>query len=165
MRPILFLAYSFFLAGQPVCAEISTVFRGQVVGIADGDTITILDSAKRQHKIRLSGIDAPESHQPFGQRSKANLSALVFNREVVAECGKTDKYNRQICKVLVGDADANLEQVKAGMAWWYRHYSNEQSPRDREVYEAEELNAKIRRLGLWVDKAPVPPWEWRHRGR
>ncbi|MDL1887975.1 nuclease [Nitrospirales bacterium NOB] len=165
MRPILLLAYSFFLAGQPVGAEVSTVFRGQVVGIADGDTITILDSAKRQHKIRLSGIDAPESHQPFGQRSKANLSALVFNREVVAECGKTDKYNRQICKVLVGDADANLEQVKAGMAWWYRHYSNEQSPRDREAYEAEEFNAKIRRLGLWVDKAPVPPWEWRHRGR
>jgi endonuclease YncB( thermonuclease family) len=138
---------------------------GHVVGVADGDTITLLDAAKQQHKIRLSGIDAPESHQAFGQKSKANLSALVFNRLVVAQCTKTDKYRREICKVLVGGVDINLEQVKAGMAWWYRHYANEQSRQDQETYEAAEFNAKIRRLGLWADKNPTPPWEWRHMDR
>ncbi len=137
--------------------------RGVVVGISDGDTVTVLDNNRQQHKIRLSGIDAPESHQPFGQKSKSNLSALVFNREVIAECSKTDKYRREICKILVEGRDANLEQVKAGMAWWYRQYSKEQSPKDREDYEVAEFNAKARRIGLWVDTNPVPPWEWRHQ--
>lgn len=136
---------------------------GRIVSITDGDTVILLDAQQRQHKIRLSGIDAPESHQPFGQKSKSSLSAMVFNREVVAECGKTDKYRREICKIFVGRIDANLEQVKAGMAWWYRQYSKEQSPKDREDYEVAEFHAKTRRVGLWADKNPVPPWEWRHR--
>jgi len=144
---------------------VAATIEGRVVSISDGDTITILDAGNRQHKIRLSGIDAPESHQAFGQKSKANLSALIFNRQVVAECTKTDKYRREICKVLVGDIDANLEQVKAGMAWWYRHYANEQPRQDQEAYEAAEFNAKIRRLGLWADKNPTPPWDWRHGNR
>lgn len=137
--------------------------KGIVVGISDGDTITVLDHNRQQHKIRLKGIDAPESHQPFGQKSKSNLSAMVFNRDVTAECGKQDKYKRQICKIVVNGMDANLEQVKAGMAWWYRDYAREQSPQDREDYEIAEFNAKVRRLGLWSDTNPVPPWEWRRR--
>lgn len=137
--------------------------KGIVVGISDGDTITILDHNKQQHKIRLKGIDAPESHQPFGQKSKSNLSAMAFNRDVIAECGKQDKYKRRICKIIVNGQDINLEQVKAGMAWWYRHYAKEQSSQDREDYEVAEFNAKVRRLGLWSDTNPVPPWEWRRR--
>lgn len=135
---------------------------GRIVSIADGDTVTLLDQFNQQHKIRLKGIDAPEAHQPFGQKSKANLGAIAFNKDVIAECGKPDKYKRQICKVIIGSVDANLEQVKAGMAWHYKKYANEQSPNDREHYEIAEFNAKIRRLGLWADKNPVPPWEWRH---
>jgi endonuclease YncB( thermonuclease family) len=137
---------------------------GLVVGISDGDTVTLLDSNHQQHRIRLSGIDAPESHQPFGQKSKASLSAMIFNRNVVAECGKTDRYRRYICKILVNNVDANLEQLKGGMAWWYRQYAKEQSPKDREDYEVAESTAKAQRLGIWSDKNPVPPWEWR-RGR
>lgn len=156
--------FAFVLTLATGLAGAATI-EGRVVGISDGDTITILDAGNRQHKIRLSGIDAPESHQAFGQKSKANLSALVFNRQVIAECTKTDKYRREICKVLVGDIDANLEQVKAGMAWWYRHYANEQPRQDQEAYEAAEFNAKIRRLGLWADKNPTPPWDWRHGNR
>lgn len=147
------------LAGATLAGQIT----GIVVGISDGDTITLLDSNKQQHKIRLSGIDAPEKAQPFGQKSKSNLSAMIFNREVTAECGKTDRYRREICKILVGSRDANLEQVKAGMAWHYKQYANEQSPKDREDYEIAEFNAKMRRLGLWSDTNPVPPWEWRRR--
>ena len=158
------ILYAFVFALAASLANAATL-EGRVVGISDGDTITLLDAAKQQHKIRLSGIDAPESGQAFGQKSKANLFALVFNRQVVAQCSKTDKYRRAICKVLVGGIDANLEQVKAGMAWWYRQYANEQPSRDREEYEAAEFNAKIRRLGLWADKNPVPPWDWRQGNR
>ena len=135
--------------------------RGFVVGISDGDTLTVLDHNRQQHKIRLKGIDAPESHQPFGQKSKTSLAALVFNKEILAECGKQDKYRREICTIIVDGRDANLEQVKAGMAWHYKQYSKEQSPQDRENYEIAEFNAKIRRLGLWADTNPMPPWEWR----
>lgn len=134
-----------------------------MVGIADGDTVTLLDHNRLQHKIRLMGIDAPESHQAFGQKSKSKLSAVVFNRDVIAECGKLDKYQRQVCKIKVNGTDANLEQVKTGMAWWYRQYAGEQSPMDREDYEVAEFNAKARRLGLWADTNPIPPWDWRKR--
>ena len=109
------------------------------------------------------GIDAPESRQPFGQKSKSSLAAMVFHRQVSADCGKTDKYRREVCKILVDGVDVNLEQVKAGMAWWYRQYVREQSPKDREDYEIAEFNAKSHRLGLWSDKNPEPPWEWRRR--
>jgi endonuclease YncB( thermonuclease family) len=86
---------------------------------------------------------------------------MVFDRQVTAECGKVDRYRRNVCKILVDGRDANLEQVKAGMTWWYRQYAREQSPKDREDYEVAEFQAKIHRLGLWADKNPVPPWEWR----
>ena len=134
-----------------------------MVGITDGDTVTVLDRDKQRHKIRLSGIDAPESHQAFGQKSKTNLSAMVFNREVIAQCGKQDKYHREVCKIIADGRDINLEQIMAGMAWWYRKYAKEQSPKDREDYEVAEFNAKARRLGLWNDTNPVPPWEWRKK--
>jgi endonuclease YncB( thermonuclease family) len=144
------------------CAAAETVL-GRVVGISDGDTITLLDRTNTQHKIRLAGIDAPEAQQPFGQKSKANLSALAFGREASAECGKIDRYRREVCKITVNGIDLNVEQVRADMAWWYRKYANEQSPEDRSAYEQVQFWAQARRLGLWADKNPVPPWEWRHR--
>ena len=95
----------------------AATIEGRVV--ADGDTITVLDDNKVQHKIRLAGIDAPEKKQPFGQRSKQSLSDLVFDKAVTVETNKRDKYRREVGKVLVGGVDANLEQVKRGMAWHY----------------------------------------------
>jgi endonuclease YncB( thermonuclease family) len=139
--------------------------QGKVVAIADGDTITVLDAQRQQHKIRLAGIDAPEKKQAFGQTSKKHLSGRVFNRDVVLECGKTDKYQREICVVMVDGQDANLAQVTAGMAWWYRKYQNEQSAARRASYEAAEAAAAAGRVGLWRDAAPVPPWEWRRAKR
>ncbi len=141
----------------------ATDLTGRIVSIADGDTVTLLDSTNIQHKIRLKGIDAPEKTQPFGQKAKSNLAALVFNREVIAECGKSDKYRGEICVIKVEGKDVNLRQVEAGMAWCFRDYAKEQSAQDRENYEIAEFNAKIRRLGLWADTKPVPPWEWRKR--
>ena len=139
---------------------------GRIVGIADGDTITLLDADNHQHKTRLDGIDAPESGQPFGRISKQHLADLVFNREAVADCSKTDRYRREVCRVLVGGADAGLEQIRAGMAWFFRRYAKELPPDRRQQYADMEAQAKGERRGLWTDAEPVPPWDWRatHKG-
>ncbi len=140
----------------------AATIEGNVVGVADGDTITLLDSTNTQHKIRLSGIDAPEKKQPFGNRSKESLSDLVFAKTVTVETDKLDKYKRNVGKVLVNGVDANLEQVKRGMAWHYKAYEREQPAADRKAYSDEENEAKAARRGLWNDAEPVPPWVFRH---
>lgn len=137
---------------------------GYVVGIADGDTVTILDANRQEHKIRLAGIDAPEKAQPFGERSKQNLAALVFNKNVIVEWVKQDRYGRTVGKILINGKDANLEQVKAGMAWWYEKYRKEQSQADQRRYEDAEQQVRAQRVGLWRDANPMPPWDWRHSG-
>lgn len=96
---------------------------GHVAGVSGGDTLTFLDRNKTQHKIRLSGIDAPEKGQVFGDRSKESLSRLVFDRQVEAHCHKKDRFGREVCKVMRGSMNVNFEQIKAGMAWWYRKYA------------------------------------------
>ncbi len=144
---------------------LADIIEGRVVGVSDGDTITVLYSTKTQHKIRLAGIDAPESKQAFGQASKKHLSDLVFGRNVALDCGKTDKYRRKVCVVMVDGQDANLAQVTGGMAWWYRQYQKEQAAQQRGAYEAAEATAKAGRVGLWSEPNPVPPWDWRHAKR
>ena len=141
----------------------ATTIEGRVVGVADGDTITVLDASDTQHKIRLAGIDAPEKHQPFGQRSKESLSDLVFGRAVMVETDKRDKYGRNVGKVLVDGNDANLEKVKRGLACHYKQYEKEQPANDRVEYAVAEGAARASRLGLWADAEPVAPWEFRHR--
>lgn len=144
------------------CSVNAETITGQVVGVADGDTITVLDADKVQHKIRLAGIDAPDKKQAFGNRSKESLSDLVFDKTVNVETNKRDRYRREIGKVLVNGRDVNLVQVERGMAWVYRQHQREQSPNDRKLYEAAEDAAKAGRWGLWRDTDPVPPWEFRH---
>lgn len=138
---------------------------GRVVAVADGDTLSVLDGAKVQHKIRLAGIDAPEKKQAFGQRSKESLSEMVFNKTVIVETDKRDRYGRQIGKVLIDDRDVNLVQIERGMAWFYRQYQRELSVNDRKLYEAAENEAKDQRRGLWKDAEPVAPWDFRHKGK
>jgi len=147
------------------CNANAETITGRVVGVADGDTITVLDARKVQHKIRLAGIDAPEKKQPFGNRSKESLSQLAFGKTVDVETSKRDRYGRQIGKVLVNGQDVNLLQVERGMAWFYRQYQREQSPNDRRLYEAAEDAAKANKRGLWQDSAPVAPWEFRRPNR
>ena len=149
------------LATHVAAAETLT---GRVVGIADGDTFTILDAGNQQHRIRLNGIDAPEKSQAFGNVSKQNLSRLAFGRGAVADCPKVDRYGRQVCVVRVDGVDLGLAQVGAGLAWWYRKYAKEQSAQDRATYAAVEQEAQEAKRGLWRDKDPVPPWDWRKRG-
>lgn len=138
---------------------------GRVVGIADGDTLTLLDANNNQHKIRLSGIDSPEKGQPFGQACKKSLSDLAYDRAVAIESSKLDRYGRVIGKVLVNGQDVNLEQVRRGCGWHYKKYQNEQILDDRLSYNNAEESARASRVGLWADNEPMPPWDWRKARR
>ena len=129
--------------------------RGKVVSIADGDTITVLDADKKQHKIRLNGIDAPEKKQAFGTKSKARLGELVAGKDVVVEWKEKDTYGRTLGKVTQNGVDVNLQMVKEGMAWHYRKYS-----KSAELSRAE-AEAKAGKKGLWADPNLVPPWDFR----
>jgi endonuclease YncB( thermonuclease family) len=140
-----------------------TVITGRVVGIADGDTLTMLDADQRQHIIRLDGIDAPEKAQAFGQASKGHLSDLAIGRDAVAECHKVDRYRRSVCRVTVDDADLCLAQLRAGLAWVFTRYAHELTAQRRADYNDAESVARREQKGLWRDEAPLPPWEWRHR--
>jgi endonuclease YncB( thermonuclease family) len=142
----------------PAAAE---VLNGEVVALADGDTVTVLDGARRQHRVRLAGIDAPEKSQPFGAASRQSLAALVFRRQVVVEWHKRDRYGRIVGKVLFGPQDVCLEQVRRGMAWHYKRFAGEQLPADRQNYGAAEEEARRLRRGLWLAPNPTPPWDFR----
>lgn len=147
---------------------------GKVVKVTDGDTTQVLTSEQELFKIRLTGIDAPESKQPFGNASRKNLADMVAGKEVLVESSKTDRYGRVLGKVWVKPSDcascgktldANHAQLLAGMAWWYRYYAKEQPPEDRGRYESAEEGAVKRNLGLWSEPSPVPPWDWRKGAR
>jgi endonuclease YncB( thermonuclease family) len=147
---------------------------GKVVAVTDGDTIKILDNNSVQHKIRLTGIDAPEKAQPFGNASRKHLAFMVAGKDVRIETSKSDRYGRVLGKVWVQPQDcsgcgktlnANLAQILAGMAWWYQDYARDQPPQDRVRYESAVKEARKRQLGLWSEPDPVPPWAWRRGQR
>ncbi len=134
---------------------------GKVVGVHDGDTATVLDADKTQYKFRFNGIDAPELRQDFGNKSKQNLSDLIFGKEVTVIYNKVDKYGRFVGKIMVNGVDANLEQIKAGFAWQYKKYEDEQSVADRKTYAEAETAAREAKKGLWQMPTPTPPWNYR----
>ena len=143
----------------------AATLQGKVVSVADGDTITVLDSQKTQHKIRLQGIDAPERAQPFGNKSRQSLHELVHGKQVTVDYQKKDKYGRVVGKILLNNTDVCLEQLKRGMAWHFKQYANEQPKEDQETYSLAEQQAKTELKGLWKDKQPVPPWEFRKQNK
>ncbi len=138
---------------------------GKVVKITDGDTLYVLDANYKEHKIRLAGIDAPERKQAYGLASRKHLASIVAGQQVTIEYDKRDRYGRIVGKVLLDGIDACLEQVKAGLAWHYKKYQNEQSSEDQRLYADAENKARNERLGLWRENNPNPPWEWRQLNR
>jgi len=134
---------------------------GRVVGVHDGDTLTLLNDQKRQTKVRLAEIDTPESKQPYGSRSKQALSDLVFGKTVQVEIRDTDRYGRTVGRVSVGSTDVNAALVASGAAWVYRQYSSDP---DLLRLEAE---ARAAQRGLWglPEAQRTPPWEWRRAQR
>ena len=139
------------------------VLVGKVVGITDGDTITVLDADKTEHKIRLMGIDAPESKQDFGNESKKALSNYIYQREVTVEYKKQDRYKRKVGKVILDKQDICLQMIKDGLAWHYKDYEKEQSKTDRDLYRQAELKARNEKVGLWQDSKAIKPNAFRHK--
>lgn len=141
------------------CKATEEGFRGRAGAVIDGDTVEVLQAGKAC-RVRLAGIDCPEKGQPFGMKAKQFTSDLAFDKEVrVLDQGK-DRYGRTVGEVILPDGRSlNRELVRAGLAWWYWQYSKDES------MGALEAEAKAAALGLWADKNPVPPWEWRKKGR
>ncbi|MFA6311473.1 MAG: thermonuclease family protein [Sterolibacterium sp.] len=159
------------LLGMQAGASLAAILHGQVVRVADGDTLTVADGRHRKIKVRLVGIDAPEKDQPFGRESRAHLASLVLGKTVDVEWDKRDSYGRLIGRVLIAPSacpacdksrDAGLAQISAGYAWWYRGESRELAYADKSRYALAENAARARHGGLWAAPAPMPPWQWRH---
>jgi len=155
-----------------------------VIHVSDGDTLTAscppaAQTQRQKHatqkpqtlRVRLAGMDAPETRQPYANQARRALRALVMNKKATLRCNKIDIYQRHVCTVWVAPAaapngphtlDVGLAMLTQGMAWWYRHYASEQPPQQRGQYEFAEKQARAKRAGLWASRTPpVPPWEWR----
>ena len=156
MRVLGLLSLLLAVAGLPAAAD---TLAGRVVGVHDGDTLTLLVAGNQPVKVRLAGIDAPELSQPYGQQAKQALSALAFRKAARVESPGPDKYGRTLGVVMVGTVNVNAELVKQGAAWVYRSYP---FPPELEGLEAQARAAK---RGLWalpVDQR-CPQWDWRHK--
>ena len=145
-------------------------FAGKVVGVADGDTITVLHvegDKKTPRKVRISGIDAPESKQAFGNRAKEAMRSMAHGQTATADCINKKTYSRDICVVRVNGVDVGLSLVEQGLAWHYKKYERDQASADRVTYARAEVAARGARRGLWGDLGtaapPVPPWDFRRK--
>ncbi|MDR3214141.1 MAG: thermonuclease family protein [Azoarcus sp.] len=132
---------------------------GRVVRVADGDTLTLRDGHGERIIVRLAEIDAPEHCQPFNQRSRASLTELTLNRRITVKVLDIDRYGRSVGRVTVeGESETvNRIQLRRGLAWFYARYARDKSLR---LLEREAARAK---LGLWAEKSPTPPWDWRRQ--
>lgn len=130
--------------------------RGKVVRVLDGDTIDILQN-NQAYRIRLSGIDAPEKQQPFGQRSRQNLSKMIALKNVTALGDKQDRYGRLIGTIYYNNKDINAQQITSGFAWAYRYKGKASTPK----YVHMESAARNASIGLWSEPNPIEPWKWR----
>lgn len=134
-----------------------TVLIGKVVAISDGDTFTLLDENKVQHKVRLAEIDAPENSQPFGKASKKYLSELIFSKTVKVIYTETDRYQRIIGKVYIGQMYISEEMIRTGNAWHFKRYS------ESKKLSYLEKEAQVNKRGLWSVPGAIAPWEWRKK--
>ena len=138
---------------EPVAAVV-----GKVVKVVDGDTLHVY-SNKKTYKIRLSGIDAPERGQAYGKRAKEHLEFLVAGKQVIAIVESKDRYGRYVASVKVQSKDVCAEMLTAGYAWHYKQYDN------NKYYDELQREAKKAKRGLWIDKKPQAPWEYRKEQR
>ena len=142
-----------------VLGQIQQELKGTIVRIIDGDTMVLLDSLKKQHRIRLYGIDCPENGQDFAQVAKRYTSSLTFQKEVIAHVLYRDRYKRAVAKVFSDDVEVNLALLEEGLAW--HHLAYDQS----DLYAKAQKKAQKRKRGLWIQIKPTAPWEYRKIGR
>ena len=146
-------------------AEREAPFRAQLQHLSDGDSFVVRAEDGRRVPVRLSAIDAPEKNQPHGDVSRRALLSLLEDKTLTVVPIKRDPYGRTVARVLVGDTDVGLEQVRTGMAWHYRRYESDQTMRERRDYALAEQRARAAAAGLWADPDPLPPWRFREQQR
>lgn len=159
-RHVLIFIYTSLLS-LLTCFAHAGQLTGRVISVHDGDTLTVLDAANRQIKVRLAEIDTPETDQPYGSRAKQALSSLVFGKTVIVNVKTTDRYGRSVGRVYANTLDVNAEMVRIGAAWVYRQYAT-----DQKLYTLEN-QAKADKAGLWglPEAQRMAPWQWRHNQR
>jgi micrococcal nuclease len=136
--------------------ENQTIIHGKVISISDGDTIDVLDQSRKTIRIRLFGVDAPETGQPFSKNAKQFISSRVGGKIVDVIQRDRDRFGRAIGDVIIEGRRLSVDIVAAGLAWHYVQFA----PNDQELASAERF-ARQSKLGLWSDSRHVPPWEWR----
>ncbi len=150
-------------------------FNGEVRAVDDGDTLHVRDRSGKVRRVRLAYVDAPEHDQPWGREAGENLKRLALGASVAVEWRERDQHGRYVGVAWVSSPDMpcagradcphNLDlghaQITAGLAWWYRAYAKRQDPQAQGLYELSEQQARRRRIGLWRDASPIPPWVWR----
>ena len=138
------------------------VITGKVIRVADGDTLTILDASNRQTKIRLYGVDAPESAQDFGNKSREKLASLVAGKNIAVTVVDVDQYGRSVSRINVDGKEVAEEMLQAGMVWLYTSYC--QIP-ECKYWKTLETRARKAKVGLWANPSAQKPWKWRQAHR
>ncbi len=147
----------FILFIYSITAYSQATLYAKVIGVKDGDTVVVLDSLNNQTTLRLAEVDCPEKSQPFGTKAKQFTSDQIYLKTIKYVVTDTDRYGRSIAMIYYDTDDKYLsaEIIKAGMGWHYKRYST-----SKELALFEE-NAKKNKVGLWIDKNPIAPSEWR----
>lgn len=145
--------------------EAPALLEVRVLQVYDGDSLLVRGAGQRPYGVRLAGIDAPERAQPHADVSRRALQALLHGRDVRIEPLKVDLYGRTVGRVFVAGRDAGMAQLRAGLAWHFARYDADLPPRVARRYARAERQARLQRIGLWSDEAPLPPWEHRARMR
>jgi len=134
---------------------------GLIINVVDGDTVHLLNDNQEKLKVRLHHIDAPELDQYYGKESKFALEQLILNKKVTVISDKKDKYKRLLGVISLDEVDVNLEMIKAGAAWHFKKYAKFDQSKDQYlIYDENEYQAKLKKIGLWKEKA-ISPWLWR----
>jgi endonuclease YncB( thermonuclease family) len=155
------MAFGVVLFLSLACAPSASTpdLEGRVVAVRDGDTIEVLAEGDMVFRVRLEGIDCPEYEQDFSDEAKRFTSRLLLRKNVRVLEKEKDDYGRIVGRVMIGSEDASVELVQAGLAWHYKHYS------DDPLLAKLEEEARAARIGLWSATDPVPPWEYREQSR
>jgi endonuclease YncB( thermonuclease family) len=166
---IIFITVSFLSLAAILQAHALThtqeILTGKVIGVSDGDTITLLNAQQKQIKVRLTGIDCPEKSQAFGNRAKKELSDKVFSQNVQIEVRGKDKYGRSLGVVKIGNEDVNEYLISQGVAWHFKKYAKTQPAEEASRYARAEELARQSKKGLWIQDNPIPPWEFRDQAK
>lgn len=168
MKTYALIVLQILILTSPVYA--GRTIEGMVKAVYDGDTLLLTTREESRLKVRLYGIDAPETRkpdkpgQPYGDVSKRTLMYKIMGRRVTAEIMDIDQYKRAVAVIRYQGKDINREMVAEGMAWAYRQYLHGAYESD---YIGSEAQARSRRAGLWRESNPQPPWEFRngHKGK